>query len=52
MLGFLNFKETVRNILRELHSEIVKVEAERDLVTAKALRIVFSVVKRSLLPGE
>jgi len=52
MLGFLNFKETVRNILNELHHEIIKVEAERDLVTAKVLRIVFSVVRRTLLPND
>ena len=52
MLGFLSFKETVRNLLRELHGEIVRVEAERDLVSAKVLKIVFGVVKRSLLPGE
>lgn len=50
MFGFLSFKDTVRNILRELHGEITKVEAERDLVTAKVLRIVFSVVQRTLLP--
>jgi hypothetical protein len=51
MLGFLNFKDTVRNILRELHGEIIKVEAERDLATAKVLKIVFGVVQRTLLPG-
>lgn len=32
--------------------EIQKVEVERDLVTAKALRIVFNVVQRTLLPNE
>jgi hypothetical protein len=52
MLGFLNFKDTVRKILVELHGEITRVEAERDLATAKALKIVFNVVKRTLLPGE
>lgn len=52
MFGLPNFKATVRQILFELHTEIVRVEAERDLVTAKVLKIVFGVVKRSLLPGE
>jgi hypothetical protein len=50
MFGFPSFKATVQNILRELHGEIVRVEAERDLVTAKTLRVIFSVVKRTLLP--
>jgi hypothetical protein len=52
MMGLFSWKDTVRRILLDLQSEIVRVEAERDLVTAKALRIVFNVVKRSLLPGE
>ena len=51
-MGFFNWKDTVRRILLDLQGEIVRVEAERDLATAKALRIVFDVVKRSLLPGE
>ena len=46
------FKGTVRRILVELHAEIVKVETERDLATAKVLRIVFSVVQRVLLPND
>lgn len=49
-MGLFNWKGTVRLILSELHVEITKVEAERDLVTAKVLRIVFSVVRRTLLP--
>lgn len=49
-MGLFNWKDTVRRILSELHAEIVKVEAERDLASAKVLRIVFSVVRRTLLP--
>jgi hypothetical protein len=52
MFGLPSFKDTVRRILLELHAEIAMVEAERDLASAKVLRIVFNVVKRSLLPGE
>lgn len=44
------FKGTVRVILTELQAEIIKVETERDLVTAKVLRIIFGVVRRTLLP--
>lgn len=50
MFGFPNFKDTVRKILVELQGEIARVEAERDLATAKALRILFDVVRRTLLP--
>ena len=49
-MGLFNWKDTVRRILGELHAEIVRVEAERDLVSAKVLKIVFNVVKRTLLP--
>jgi hypothetical protein len=49
-MGLFNWKDTVRRILSELHAEIVKVEAERDLASAKVLRIVFGVVQRTLLP--
>jgi hypothetical protein len=50
MFKFLDFKGTVRRILVELQGEIVKLEAERDLASAKVLKIVFRVVQRTLLP--
>ena len=50
MFGIISpVKTHVRNILIELQKEIERGEAERDLMTAKTLRIVFDVVKRTML---
>jgi hypothetical protein len=50
MFGIVSpVKTYVRTILIELQKEIERVEAERDLMTAKTLRIVFDVVKRTML---
>lgn len=50
MFGIVSpVKTHVRTILIELQKEIERVEAERDLATAKVLRIIFDVVKRTML---
>jgi hypothetical protein len=50
MFGIVSpVKTQVRTILIELQKEIERVEREGDLATAKALRIVFDVVRRTML---
>jgi len=50
MFGIVSpVKTQVRAILIELQKEIERVESERDLVTAKVLRIIFDVVRRTML---
>jgi hypothetical protein len=49
MFGISPVKTQVRSILIELQKEIERVEREQDFATSKALRIIFDVVKRTLL---